>query len=95
MVTLTAPETIVVGQPFDISFSATERVAGRLRLTVGTEAVEFLLEREGREPARAAGHRLRGRELKARISDWGEHEVGAELVLRFEPRKVWMKVVAG
>ena len=92
MVELTAPPQIVVGQPFTVSFRSEERVAGRLRLTAGTEALGFELRREGRDPVTSAGHRLRGREATVEIANWGEHESGTELVLRFEGAKVWIKV---
>jgi hypothetical protein len=38
-------------------------------------------------------HRVRGRTGRVLVSDWGEHAEGAELVLRFEGVKRWMKVV--
>ena len=50
MIALTAPDTIVLGQPFTFSFTSETRVAGRIRLTAGTEAVSFVLERDGRPP---------------------------------------------
>ncbi len=43
MIELVAPETLVLGQPFVFSFRSETRVAGRIRLTSGTEAVEFTL----------------------------------------------------
>ena len=95
MTTLTAPESIVLGQPIEFSFSAEERVAGRIRLTAGTEAIPFRLERDPdtvSEPK--PGHRVRGRSGSFRIVDWGDHAVGSELVLRFEGAKVWMTVAA-
>lgn len=94
MTTLTAPETIALGQPIAFSFTADERVTGRIRLTAGTEAVPFRLERDpGTVSEPKPGHRVRGREGSFRIHDWGEHAVGDELVLRFEGAKAWMKVV--
>ena len=84
MIELRAPSEIVLGQPFEVSFSAEERVAGRLRITAGKDEVPFVLERVDREPVRAARHRVRGRSGEFVIRDWGEHPPGAELVLRFE-----------
>ena len=93
MTTLTAPETIALGQPIEFSYAADQRVAGRIRLTAGTEAIPFRLERDpGTVSEPKPGHRVRGREGSFRILDWGEHEVGAELVLRFEGAKAWMKI---
>ncbi len=94
MVELIAPRTIALGRPFSFTFRSDERIAGRLRLTAGTEAVPFVLERPGREAVRSDGHRIRGKEGSYRILDWGEHPVGSELVLRFEGRKLWLEVVA-
>lgn len=95
MVVLIAPETVVLGQPFAISFRSEERVAGRFRLTAGTEVVPFVLARPDRVDEASTGHRVRGRAGDFTVSDWGEHEVGAELVLRFEGAKRWMTVAAG
>jgi len=92
LVELVAPNTITLGEPFLVAFRSDTRVAGRLRLTAGTEAIPFVLEREGKEPTKSAGHRVRGKEGSFRILDWGDHEVGSELVLRFEGAKVWMSV---
>ncbi len=49
---------------------------------------------EGRDPVTSAGPRVRGRQGSYTIRDWGEHPVGAELVLRFEGAKRWLKVAA-
>ena len=90
---LKAPEQIFVGAPIVFSYSSDNRVSGRLRLTAGTEAVMFRLQKEGADAGEPdAGPRVRGKSGTFAISDWGQHEVGAELVLRFEGRKVWMKV---
>ena len=89
---LYAPSIIVPGQPIIASFEAEQRVSGRLRLTLDTEAIEFTLEREGRDPVRSNGPRLRGKQASFAISDWGEHRSGTELVLRFEGAKVWLTV---
>jgi hypothetical protein len=94
VVELVAPNVITVGEPFLVAFEAQERVAGRLRITAGTEAIEFTLVREGREPARGTAHRVRGRSGSFQVRDWGEHAPGSELVLRFEGAKVWMTVQA-
>lgn len=94
MIELVAPNTIHLGAPFPFAFKADERVAGRLRLTSGEDLVPFTLEREGRDPVTDTTHRLRGREGSFVIRDWGEHAVGTELVLRFEGRKLWLKVEA-
>lgn len=90
---LNAPKTIVLGEPFPFAFESEERVAGRLRLTAGTDVVPFDLERPDRTE-RATTHRIRGRQGTFRILDWGEHEVGTELVLRFEGAKLWLTVGA-
>lgn len=95
MVQLLAPPEIVLGQPFNVSFSSETRVSGRLRLTRGTESLPFTLVWGEREPATGAGHRVRGKNVSLVVSDWGEHEVGTELVLRFEGVKLWLKVAAG
>lgn len=95
MITLVAPDTIALGAPFEATFSSPTRVAGRLRLTSGTDLVPFTLRREGRDPMQGTAHRVRGKEGAFHISDWGEHAVGTELVLRFEGAKAWMKVVEG
>jgi len=95
LVELIAPRQIILGQPFNFSFRSEARVAGRLRLTAGKDAVEFTLDRGDRPPETSAGHRLRGKQGSFQISNWGEHEVGAELVLRFEGQKLWLTVAAG
>lgn len=95
MIELVAPQTLTVGQPFLVAFRSPTRVAGRLRLTAGTELVPFVLEREGREPVKSTTHRVRGKEGSFRIADWGDHADGTELVLRFEGAKVWMTVGSG
>ncbi|MCB9693083.1 MAG: hypothetical protein H6736_14835 [Alphaproteobacteria bacterium] len=92
MVELIAPILLTVGEPFTFAFRADTRVAGRLRLTSGTDALVFTLEAQGREPATADTHRIRGKEGSFVIRDWGEHPSGTELVLRFEGRKLWLKV---
>jgi len=90
---LIAPETITLGSPIAFSFTSVTRLSGRVRLTSGTEVVSFRLEKApGDLSAPAPGHRVRGKTGAYSIHDWGEHAVGAELVLRFEGRKVWMKV---
>ncbi len=89
-----APEQITNGMPIPFSFTSVTRVSGRVRLTLGTEALSFRLERgEGELSAPSSGHRVRGKTGAFKIVDWGEHSVGTELVLRFEGRKVWMKVI--
>ncbi len=98
MIEVVAPEEIVVGKPFEVSFSAEQRVSGRLRLTAGTEELSFTLTVLGddgptKEPATGSSHRVRGKTGRFLVSDWGEHAVGDELVLRFEGVKRWMKVV--
>ena len=93
MVTLEAPESIVTGKPFEVSFRTESRVSGRLRLTAGTEAVDFTLVRDGREPVPGNGQRLRGKSGSFIVADWGEHAIGDELVLRFEGAKAWLRVV--
>lgn len=92
MIELTAPDIIENGQPIHASFKADARVAGRLRLTSGTDALEFTLVREKRAPVRDSGPRVRGRAGELVLTDWGEHPSGTELVLRFEGAKCWMKV---
>ena len=90
---LKAPEQIFVGAPIVFSYSSDNRVSGRLRLTAGTQAVMFRLQKEGGDVGEPdAGPRIRGKSGTYAISDWGEHDVGAELVLRFEGRKAWLKV---
>ena len=89
---LFAPEIIVNGQPIIVSFESEHRVSGRLRLTLGTEALEFTLAREGRDPVRSAGPRLRGKKMSFSIEDWGDHAGGTQLVLRFEGAKAWLTV---
>jgi hypothetical protein len=93
VIELVVPKTIELGKPFEATFSAKERVAGRLRLTSGNELVPFTLSREGKEAVRDSTFRIRGKSGAWHISDWGEHEVGCELVLRFEGAKGWMTVV--
>lgn len=93
MIHLNAPAEITVGEPISMSYEADSRVAGRIRLTHGTELVSFRLAREGQpasEPATA--HRVRGRAGAFVLSEWGEFPAGTELVLRFEGAKVWMTV---
>ena len=69
------------------------RIAGRIRLTLGTEALSFRLSGAEGEPSEpSAGHRVRGKTGDYRITEWGQHPAGTELVLRFEGRKIWMKV---
>jgi hypothetical protein len=93
MVTLTCPDHLTLGEPISVAFEATERVAGRVRLTSGTEALTFRLERAPDQLGDpAAGHRVRGRKGSFRIVEWGDHPVGTELVLRFEAEKKWMTV---
>ena len=90
---LHAPDQITLGSPIAFRFSSETRVSGRIRLTSGTESVPFRLQREAGEPSEsAAGHRVRGKSGAFQIVEWGTHTVGAELVLRFEGRKVWMTV---
>lgn len=92
---LQAPERITVGTPIPVRFSSDTRVAGRIRLTSGTEEVPFRLQPVGGEPSEpATGHRVRGKSGDYTLVDWGEHPDGTELVLRFEARKIWMTVVA-
>jgi len=92
-VVLSAPEQIATGTPIPFSFSSQTRVSGRVRLTHGTEALSFRLERGPEDiSAVAAGHRIRGKHGAFKIRDWGEHPSGTELVLRFEGRKIWMTV---
>ena len=93
MVELTTPENIVVNQPIPVAFQSESRVAGRVRLTKGTEALPITVVREGKEPISGTGPRIRGKSGQFHITDWGEHEVGTELVLRFEAAKVWLTVV--
>lgn len=92
MIQLTAPERIENGKPIHATYQADSRVAGRLRLTLGTDALEFTLSREGRDPVTSAGPRVRGRSGAFVITDWGDHASGTELVLRFEGAKCWMVV---
>ena len=90
---LTAPDTITVGTPIAFSFTSLTRVSGRIRLTSGTDAIAFRLATSPDEiSAPSAGHRVRGKAGEYQIIDWGEHESGVELVLRFEGKKAWMKV---
>ncbi len=100
MIEVVAPAQIVVGQPFEVRFSAEKRMAGRLRLTSGTELVPFSLTVMGddgplKPPVEGTAHRVRGKAGHFMVSNWGEHAEGVELVLRFEGVKRWMKVVAG
>ena len=92
MVELTAPDTIVVGHPFTISFRSETRVSGRLRITAGTDAISFVLDREDRPAEAATAHRVRGKTGTFVIRDWGDHPVGSELVVRFEGAKKWLTV---
>lgn len=99
MIEVVAPEQIVVGQPFEVTYTADKRVAGRFRLTDGKDLVTFTLTEMGdggpvKSPQTGTHHRVRGREGRFLISDWGAPEVGSELVLRFEGVKRWLKVVA-
>lgn len=93
MVKLTAPQIITPGQPIHVAYEADARVAGRVRLTAGTELVPYVLSRPG-HPATEVGtaHRVRGRQGQFTLTDWGTHAAGAELVLRFEGAKAWMTV---
>lgn len=93
MIELEAPEKVECGKPIQVRFRADERMAGRLRLTSGTEALTFTLLREGKEPVTSSGPRLRGREGMFALVDWGEHPSGTELVLRYEGAKCWIVVV--
>lgn len=100
MIEVAAPEEIVCGQPFEVSYTSATRVAGRLRLTRDTELVSFTLTPLGdggpiKEPVTGTAHRVRGRSGRFSIRDWGDHPVGCELVLRFEGVKRWMRVVEG
>jgi hypothetical protein len=92
MVELNAPTTIRCGEPFSFAFKADSRVAGRLRLTSGTDLVPFTLKRPDREPETAESHRIRGRQGTFTLSDFGDHPTGTELVLRFEGAKLWLTV---
>ena len=94
MIKLVAPEQITLGVPFDVEFESDQRASGRLRLTAGTNNIHFTLEREGKEPAHGESPRIRGKKGTFRISAWGMHTVGTELVLRFEGAKAWMTVQA-
>ncbi|MBT3219159.1 MAG: hypothetical protein HN348_08715 [Proteobacteria bacterium] len=94
MVKLIAPETVIIGEPFTVTFSSESRVAGRLRLTSGTEALPFVLDRGVRLEERAPGHRVRGKQGSFQILEWGEPTAGTEIVLRFEGAKAWIKVLA-
>lgn len=89
---LTADETVENGKPIHIRYRADDRVSGRLRLTHGTERLTFTLQREGKEPVRGDGPRIRGKEGELVLSDWGTVEPGDELVVRFEGEKVWVRV---
>ena len=90
---LHAPEKITLGRPIAFRFSSETRVSGRVRLTAGTNALPFRLQRAGGEVGElASSHRVRGKTGAFQIVDWGTHEAGVELVLRFEGRKVWMRV---
>ena len=93
---LHAPGAITIGQPISFEFSSSTRVSGRVRLTAGPEALPFRLIKAGAERSdRATGHRVRGKTGAYQIVDWGVHEAGTELVLRFEGRKIWMTVRDG
>ncbi len=94
VIQLNGEATIVLGQPFTVSFESEHRVSGRLRLTSGKEALSFVLERQGKEPVTGTGPRVRGKSGSLVIRDWGEHEAGTELVLRFEGAKLWLTVAA-
>ena len=88
-----APEQITSGVPIWFSYSSEFRVSGRIRLTLGTEALSFRLGGEDSQLSEpSAGPRIRGKSGKYSIVDWGDHAVGTELVLRFEGKKVWMTV---
>ena len=93
MVELVSQKNIPLNEPFSVSFRSEDRVAGRVRLTKGTDPLTFTLVREGKEPVTSAGPRVRGRQGSFEIRDWGTHEVGTELVLRFEAAKLWLTVV--
>jgi len=92
VVELIAPKTVVSGEPFSVSFTSPTRVAGRLRLTLGKDALPFVLDRGDRVEERSAGHRVRGRRGTFRITDWGTPPAGSEVVLRFEGAKLWITV---
>lgn len=94
MIELTAPETIQNGKPIHVHYRADQRIAGRLRLTAGTENLPFTLQREGRDPVQGDSPRIRGREGDLVMSDWPEQPVDTELVVRFEGAKCWVRVVA-
>lgn len=89
---LTADETVENGKPIHVRFESEARVAGRLRLTHGTDALTFTLLREGRDPVRGDGPRVRGRSGELVITEWGSVDAGEELVVRFEGEKVWVRV---
>jgi hypothetical protein len=94
-VDLQAPTTITSGTPIPFAYSAEHRVSGRVRLTSGKEALTFRLKNQAGELSEpTSGPRLRGKHGSFHIVEWGEHPEGTELVLRFEGRKIWMKVSA-
>ena len=93
LVELIAPKTVVSGEPFTVSFKSETRLAGRLRLTLGTEELPFVLDRGDRVEERAPSHRVRGRQGSFRVLDWGSPPGGTEVVLRFEGAKIWITVV--
>ena len=93
MIELNAPETVSNGKPIHVTFTADQRVSGRLRLTAGDDALTFTLLREGRDPVTGDGPRVRGREGELVLTDWPEQPVDSELVVRFEGAKAWVKVV--
>jgi hypothetical protein len=92
MIDLHAPETIDNGAPLHVRFEAEGRVSGRLRLTAGTEALEFTLLREGRDPVRGTDPRVRGRSGELVLTEWAEQPVGSEIVVRFEGAKRFVRV---
>lgn len=89
---LTADETVENGKPIHVRYSSEQRVSGRIRLTHGTERLTFTLLREGKEPVRGDGPRVRGREGELVLSEWGSVAPGEELVVRFEGEKAWVRV---
>ncbi len=93
MIELDVPETIENGTPLHVQFKADSRLSGRLRLTAGTEALEFTLLREGRDPVRGSDPRVRGRSGALVLTEWAEQPVGSEIVVRFEGAKAFVRVV--
>ena len=89
---LFAPEHIQCGDAIVFGFTSDTRVSGRVRLTLGTEALPFKLDKDGTVSELGTGHRLRGKSGSCAIVEWGDHPAGTELVLRFEGKKIWMTV---